>query len=111
MDTFEVAAAAVEAPAVCCPTIGGMLSGLLLMAQRLFAVLCAAALPGGTVAGVLPTSAPLAETMGLTRVGISVAGSSLGAPSPALDLLPGDAVISREPHMGHAISEHEMLEG
>ena len=91
MDTFEVVAASVEAPAVCCPTMGGMLSGLLLMAQRLFAVLCAA--------------------MGLTRVGISVAGSSLGTPSPPLDSLPGDAVISREPHMGQTISEHETLEG
>ena len=91
MVTLEVVAAVVEAPAVCCPTMGGRLSGLLLSAQRLFAVFWMA--------------------MGLTVVGICVAGSSLGTASPAPDVLPGDAVMSREPHMGHTMSEHETLEG
>jgi len=111
VDTFEVVGASVEAPAVCCPTMGGMLSGLLLMAQRLFAVLCAPTLPGGMVAGVLLTDVPPVEVMGLRRDGISVAGSCSGISCPPLDWLPGDAVISREPHMGHTMSEHETLEG
>ena len=74
------------------------------MAQRLAATFCA--VPGGTVVGAPPETATPAEPTGPVRGGTPVDAS--GAPP---DSLPGDAVMSRAPQMGHAISEHDTFEG
>ena len=63
------------------------------------------------VVGALLTNVPAVKAIGLICVGISVAGSCIGVSAPPLESLPGDAVISRAPHIGQVISEHETLEG
>ena len=74
------------------------------MAQRLLATFCV--VPGGTVVGAPPESATPVEPVSPVRGGTPVDTS--GTPP---DSLPGDAVMSREPQIGHAISEHDTLEG
>jgi len=54
---------------------------------------------------------PAVIPIGLTCVGICVAGSRLVISVPVIESVPGDAVISCEPQMGHTISAHEVFAG
>ena len=68
----------------------------------------AATLLGGLVGA---TVLPAVKAMGRNVVGISVAGSWLVISVPAIESVPGDAVISCEPQRGHTMSAHEVFAG
>ena len=78
------------------------------MAQRLLAVGMAATLLGGLVGA---TVLPAVKATGRNVVGISVAGSWVVISVPVIESVPGVAVISCEPHIGHTISAHDVLDG
>ena len=95
-----------EVAAVCCTD--GTFPGWLLKAQRLFATGIALILPGTEAVWTGP---PAVKAIGLNWVGICVAGSWPVISVPVIESVPGDAVISCEPQMGHTISAHEVFAG
>ena len=96
--------------AVCCTGVvaGGVVSGWLLIAQRLLAVGIAATLLGGLVGA---TVLPAVKATGRNVVGISVAGKLATVSVPVIESVPGDAVVSCEPHIGQTISAQAVLAG
>jgi hypothetical protein len=96
----------VEVAAVRCTGVDT--GGVLLIAQRLLATGIALILLGGEAVWTGP---PAVKAIGLNWVGICVAGSWSTVSVPVIESVPGDAVISCEPQMGHTMSAHEVFAG